>query len=1506
MAQDWYSDHHDRRVRSEAMDEAEQAKYEAPGQRYLSRCGRCGAVNMDWERFCARCGQPVSDLTTSIEAEIGHLVYLRQQLASWRTRGLLLPEAETRLQADSQSRQQELHATLQPDSLRHNGEVPNIVAPVAASQQASDTLQNETAANNLQTLRSLHVPQHFAATGASASGKQTAPQTSISDTAQSVPPKSPLRTAGIQQFFQQNALKIVFAMATLLVLAALRSMLGWDWIGVVAMRLMPLIPFGLTAMFWAFGQKTRSENPWAGFVYHSLAAALLAFDVLAVDKYWLPVPLPVRLLLLSSAGTTTIGAGAMLWRWRETPYLHLFEAGIIPTLYAAVQMLRTGGAIGDLRPTPLWMFGSAYLLNAVGCLIFARASNRNNIPEVASTPVGLDRPASRKWQAAWTLWAHLSVLLIVVLSAYQLASGTVSPNDFVLLTLLTGVLYTVGAQLLSEARMVRVAGAFLAASGILWLNANQPFRFWDGFELLLLALSAIGLALSAFNSRSHTSNSQSILLARAFRQTARQSVWLATIIAWTRTLLGLILLSYPAHDAYNQHATAALLTFACGLFYLGFANSERKPDFLFAALTTWALTLVSVLAMYAAPVGGYALSLTTYGVLLCVLPLAWKRRATSDHSDPNVESVPVRDTGAQVTNIKGIDWTAPLRSSGQGIALVGILLAAALPLTHPIAVVWVWSMLTLSLGAALYAATARSHKIERFAYAATCCAAYASGLLTWHLLPPHMVSLNACLAPFTIVMSGLALYIAWSKHPAKRDTPAQFWHLPVTVSATISAAVGISHTLLMFLFGDTFGTVSAGMKVAHATDSVRFTLELLPILLSAAMLAASRRKSETDGLRRVTLSIFGVGASIAIGLSCGLIGGADARNTANEHLWGAWMLALGWLFWLAARGLKRWLAERDVWSADITTGGLAIAFCAALPLAFAVPGSGFRTLTEMLAQHIFLFGAFLLLIIESCRTRRQTLLPAIVMLTLLNMIGNAAPIIDASIVNRYAVYTLTLWALDMIALSTALMALSRRTASPAAAQASLIPLVLGCGFNILVNADHLSSLPNAGLTNLVWIVGGIGIATEYLRAALRTKRNEFSVYAACLLISCCLRATTLVWHIGVEWYALLVLPILAAIYQAGCQKFGTIDAAEYDILIGMPLHRTAAAASVLALIWCVGTVDGVLLSHPRLWITSLTMLVYGVLYGLLALMRRTPRAITASSLTLTAAYLHHLLTQTAFFDSLANSARIRPLGHFLSGPHFAFLAVQAAVLWLTGGWIVRRFTKRLDLAHPLLRLAGCLSVACSALALVTVQTSGEGHWTILTLGWAGSVCFGLWALEQGETWLHVGVWNLLAGWGLVVYDRVGANVQILDLYLLPVGLYLMAVGHLTGRRSRLPQARTLWWAGLLLTLTPSFLAYWERAADWHTVLFLLECLVAVLWGIGHRIRAFTIAGLGFACLFAAAVSIGHLPSTFGTLVTLFIGVSLFIIGYYALTHREEIQRMALAFETRWKAWQAWQ
>ncbi len=299
-----------------------------PDARQWKPCSHCGAPNPPRASGCVQCRQPFPHAHEAAAAEIAHVDYLLQQLPGWRQHGLLSDSAHTRLRSDYLHLQQQLADTLFPQQRsQSNAAQPDVVASDTFAAVDGVAPTPPFAAPDAPTLWAMDLPG--IAPGWSAAPAGALPQTLpfVPSSAAQHPPVG----KGLRQFFQKHALQVLFALATVLVLAALRAMLGWTWIGDVVMRLLPVVPLGLTAMFWMFGQKTRDENPWAAFAYHGLAAALSAFDVIALNKYWLPAPLAAKPALLLAALVALAVSGALFRQWREVAYLHLFQVAALTT-----------------------------------------------------------------------------------------------------------------------------------------------------------------------------------------------------------------------------------------------------------------------------------------------------------------------------------------------------------------------------------------------------------------------------------------------------------------------------------------------------------------------------------------------------------------------------------------------------------------------------------------------------------------------------------------------------------------------------------------------------------------------------------------------------------------------------------------------------------------------------------------------------------------------------------------------------------------------------------------------------------------------------------------------------------------------------------------------------------------------------------------------------------------------------------------------------------------------
>ena len=623
------------------------------------------------------------------------------------------------------------------------------------------------------------------------------------------------------------------------------------------------------------------------------------------------------------------------------------------------------------------------------------------------------------------------------------------------------------------------------------------------------------------------------------------------------------------------------------------------------------------------------------------------------------------------------------------------------------------------------------------------------------------------------------------------------------------------------------------------------------------------------------LGSFGFGSGSVIDGNVGFGFGFD--GVGNGNAWAILMAAAGVIYAAAAQGLNR---------ANLA---YVSGFCAGAGAAFALSTHSLLTGTAAGASLLVLCGAALgLSLLNSRRGAESAELSQAwrhVSLTgLLLATGAAWTSAMAAVPLSYQADGLPAAALAAACAGVFLLFAARERRAEYLHGASLNGAV-----SVMCAALTLR-LPAPSL-HLALAVYGAAWCGLYLLAARKTRESVCSTAAALSLTLAGAAAVSVLNPHGDEYALLELLPLWAVLFAPGI-FFRRI--AERERLYGRPFRQCGAFFSGLTLLlfflleigarWSGGAVaQGAF---------TLTLLCYGAMYGLVTWFRQTPKMVFACAATLTGAYIHSLLARTD----------LPHLPGAISWPHFAFLAIQAGAFWLAAGWNVRRRFNRPELAAPLLLLAGMVALGAAWIALVHVQTPNEGRWTILTLAWGGAVWFGLWMLETGEICLHAGAWNLLIAWMLLVYDRYGANRDALDIHLLPIAAYLLALGFREGRRQHLDRAQGFWVTGWLLLLTPPFLAYWQGGAAWHTPLFLIECVLAVTLGAAWRIRAFFGCGLLFASLFAAGHFVGRLPEAWGTFAALLLGVGLFAAGFYALTHREMVQRWTMALEARWKAW----
>ena len=187
----------------------------------------------------------------------------------------------------------------------------------------------------------------------------------------------------------------------------------------------------------------------------------------------------------------------------------------------------------------------------------------------------------------------------------------------------------------------------------------------------------------------------------------------------------------------------------------------------------------------------------------------------------------------------------------------------------------------------------------------------------------------------------------------------------------------------------------------------------------------------------------------------------------------------------------------------------------------------------------------------------------------------------------------------------------------------------------------------------------------------------------------------------------------------------------------------------------------------------------------------------------------------------------------------------------------RLLRQRPDFGRILEDAALLLTTAGSAVGLVGGIANRDSETSaLLTLLVSGGVKAAL-AFERPKSQLrHMAFASFFAATCLFLNNHLGLSVETIDLFLLPLGLYLLAIGAFdlycalkagdAAGTAAERSAKNACILGLCFLLGPSLLAvYLGGAAWWHPFLLVTECLASVAVGIAYRQKLFLGFGLGF-------------------------------------------------------------
>ena len=363
----------------------------------------------------------------------------------------------------------------------------------------------------------------------------------------------------------------------------------------------------------------------------------------------------------------------------------------------------------------------------------------------------------------------------------------------------------------------------------------------------------------------------------------------------------------------------------------------------------------------------------------------------------------------------------------------------------------------------------------------------------------------------------------------------------------------------------------------------------------------------------------------------------------------------------------------------------------------------------------------------------------------------------------------------------------------------------------------------------------------------------------------------MIYSIPDVWLALTILPCAILVYGMTAHLFQDKENL-----------RNAARQIVygLAYIYIAWSVYLGITQPSSVNIETVTILLYGATLLIPAIIHPTHKNAGISVGILLLAYSLRIITLD---QSMSCRTLIFSLAPLLLVPASRLIQVRSSVFGNT-------FSS-----------AASITAAIAAIAaILCVSEPGQGLYIILALAISGSTFFGLFLLKDELAYAHFGISCFIIAYSLYIYQMNGVNVGVMDYYMIPIGLYLILLGHLFDRRKRAQNASMLWMMGLLMVQTPTFIATVSRHGPIHTALLIIECLGAVLWGIAQRLKMPVFIGAGFALAFALSLSLGGVMDIWSGIFALVAGIAMLSIIYYISLHQQIIRDWANRMGQGWR------
>jgi len=267
------------------------------------------------------------------------------------------------------------------------------------------------------------------------------------------------------------------------------------------------------------------------------------------------------------------------------------------------------------------------------------------------------------------------------------------------------------------------------------------------------------------------------------------------------------------------------------------------------------------------------------------------------------------------------------------------------------------------------------------------------------------------------------------------------------------------------------------------------------------------------------------------------------------------------------------------------------------------------------------------------------------------------------------------------------------------------------------------------------------------------------------------------------------------------------------------------------------------------------------------------------------------------------------LRHFIPAASLEVLALYVGLIspvWVAAAFVIKRNPVFGDGGDAVLRQsAGAISMLSCVMGLVG-QTAGRGldpAW-LTTLLLAGCI-FTVNRFAGGSLWWQHGAFAVFVGaYAVYLQNAFGPpSVRLGDVYLAPVGLYVITMAALARRNERREQYPALFIAGQMLSMTPSLLAgILIRGDIIHVLVLATECVIAVWYGIATRIRCVTTVGTAFLVVMIGLQFHGYTTHIHWAVYATVLGLGIIASALTLERKRTDILRLRKAASEYWESW----